>query len=145
MSVAGGMEGSLLACCRRVVARHGLAGLYRGFAATLCGDVLGTSLGFCFYEIGGCSAWGRKRRRVGAWGWHGGVWLPGWTAGWLAGCRAPVGGLPQALPALSASWAPSPSCESPLTPALLTPFLVQATGCGRRRTAARRRRPACAA
>ena len=50
MSVSGGMQGSLLSVCRRVVAGGGVRALYRGFQATLLGDVVGNALGFTFYE-----------------------------------------------------------------------------------------------
>lgn len=52
MSVAGGMEGSVLHVCRRMVASGGMEALYRGFKATLLGDVMGNALGFTFYEMG---------------------------------------------------------------------------------------------
>jgi hypothetical protein len=51
MSVAGGMEGSLLSVCRRVVASGGVRALYKGFQATLLGDVMGNALGFTLYEV----------------------------------------------------------------------------------------------
>jgi solute carrier family 25 phosphate transporter 23/24/25/41 len=53
MSVAGGVRGSLPQAARSVVAAHGVAALYRGFRASLLGDVLGNALGFTAYELGG--------------------------------------------------------------------------------------------
>ncbi|EFN58647.1 hypothetical protein CHLNCDRAFT_11132, partial [Chlorella variabilis] len=52
MSCAGGVRGSLVQVARAVVASHGLPGLYRGFRASLLGDVLGNALGFTAYEVG---------------------------------------------------------------------------------------------
>lgn len=52
MSVAGGMEGSLVAVGRRVVASGGMRALYRGAQAAILADVMGNALGFTFYEIG---------------------------------------------------------------------------------------------
>ena len=50
--VSGGVSGNLLQVARSVVANHGAGALYRGFRASLVGDVLGNSLGFTCYEMG---------------------------------------------------------------------------------------------
>ena len=52
MSVAGGMRGSVLQVGRAVVSQQGVHALYRGFKATLLGDMMGNALGFTFYEMG---------------------------------------------------------------------------------------------
>lgn len=41
----GGVRGSLPQVARTVVAAHGVGALYRGFRASLLGDILGNSLG----------------------------------------------------------------------------------------------------
>lgn len=46
------MQGNLLQAGRSIVAAHGPGALYRGFRASLIGDVMGNALGFTFYEIG---------------------------------------------------------------------------------------------
>ena len=51
-AVAGGLRGNLLQAARSVVAAHGMGALYKGFRASLIGDVLGNALGFTAYEIG---------------------------------------------------------------------------------------------
>ena len=51
-AVAGGLRGNLLQAARSVVAAHGPGALYKGFRASLIGDVLGNALGFTAYEIG---------------------------------------------------------------------------------------------
>ena len=51
-AVAGGLRGNLVQAGRAVVASHGLGALYKGFRASLLGDVLGNALGFTAYEIG---------------------------------------------------------------------------------------------
>eukprot|EP00887_Chlorella_sp_A99_P002895 scaffold6.g2895.t1 len=58
MSAAGGVRGSLAQVAAAVVASQGPAGLYRGFSATLVGDMLGSALGFALYEglCGRCEA-----------------------------------------------------------------------------------------
>ncbi|KAL4457412.1 hypothetical protein ABPG75_012277 [Micractinium tetrahymenae] len=52
MGVAGGVRGNLLQVAHTVVAAHGVGALYKGFRASLIGDILGNSLGFTAYEIG---------------------------------------------------------------------------------------------
>lgn len=51
-AVAGGVRGNLLQAARAVVAAGGVRALYRGFRASLLGDVMGNALGFTAYEIG---------------------------------------------------------------------------------------------
>jgi solute carrier family 25 phosphate transporter 23/24/25/41 len=52
MGVAGGLRGNLLQAAHSVVTSHGAGALYKGFRASLIGDVLGNALGFTAYEIG---------------------------------------------------------------------------------------------
>jgi hypothetical protein len=58
-AVSGGVSGNLLQVARSVVATHGAGALYRGFRASLVGDVLGNSLGFTCYEMG--NRWGHAQ------------------------------------------------------------------------------------
>lgn len=51
MSVSGGMKGSLLHVASTIVRSQGITAVYRGFKATLLGDMMGTSLGFAAYEL----------------------------------------------------------------------------------------------
>jgi len=52
MSITGGLKGSLFSVGSQIIQKQGVAGLYKGFAATLTSDVLGSGLGFMNYEIG---------------------------------------------------------------------------------------------
>lgn len=52
LAVAGGLRGNLLQAAHSVVTAHGAGALYKGFRASLIGDVLGNALGFTAYEIG---------------------------------------------------------------------------------------------
>uniref|UniRef100_A0A061QKR9 Mitochondrial coenzyme a transporter slc25a42 n=1 Tax=Tetraselmis sp. GSL018 TaxID=582737 RepID=A0A061QKR9_9CHLO len=52
MSITGGLKGNLLSVGTQIVRSQGLPSLYKGFAATLVSDVLGSGLGFMNYEIG---------------------------------------------------------------------------------------------
>lgn len=51
MSVSGGMKGSLLHVASTLIRSQGITAVYRGFKATLIGDMMGTSLGFAAYEL----------------------------------------------------------------------------------------------
>jgi solute carrier family 25 (mitochondrial phosphate transporter), member 23/24/25/41 len=51
MSVSGGMKGSLIHVASTVIRSQGITAVYRGFKATLIGDMMGSSLGFAAYEL----------------------------------------------------------------------------------------------
>lgn len=51
MSVSGGIMGSLPHVFSSVIKSHGVGALYKGFRATMIGDVMGNALGFTAYEL----------------------------------------------------------------------------------------------
>lgn len=51
MSITGGLRGNLFSVGNQIVQKQGVGGLYKGFAATLTSDVLGSGLGFMNYEV----------------------------------------------------------------------------------------------
>ena len=51
MSITGGLKGNLVSVGSQIIRNGGPASLYKGFAATLASDVLGSGLGFMNYEV----------------------------------------------------------------------------------------------